>query len=163
MREDVIAEVAAVALQFAIAQSFVSAHEFARDTAARTALPEAVLYRLHLHVVPVGPERRENPAVMRHIAIPVGRALPDAHRREMRRLERTDVPLVAAVLGDPVQADLAARPGLHARPLDAEVEVLRLAGGEMVDDPRRAPRAAGIDAHAGISVRDPFLVIDDFP
>src|SRR6266850_105243 len=33
----------------------------------------------------------------------------------------------------------------------------------MVDVSRRAARAAGIDAHAGISFRDPLLGIDDLP
>ena len=127
MREDVIAEVAAVALQFAVGQRFISAHERARDAAARAAFAQSVLHRLHLHVVPVGPERRENPAVVRHVAIPVGCALPDAHCRKMGRPQRGDVPLVDAVIGNPIQANLAARPRLHARPLDAKVEILRFA------------------------------------
>ena len=163
MREDVVAEAAAVFLQLPIGQRLVAAYRLSSDPAARSALAQAVLHRLHLHVVPVGPERGENPAVVRHVAVPVSGAFPDAHRRKMGRLQRGDVPLVDAVVGDPVQADLAARPRLHARPLNAEVEILRFAGREMVDVPRRASRSAGIDAHAGVSVGDPFLGIDDFP
>ncbi len=100
---------------------------------------------------------------MRHVAVPVGGAFPDAHRREMRRLQRRDVPLVDAVVGDAVEADLAVRPGLHAGPFDAVVEVLRLARREVIDEARRAAAAARVDAHAGVAVRHPFLGIDHFP
>ena len=98
-----------------------------------------------------------------HVAEPVGRALPDAHRRKVRRLQRGDVPLVDAVIGDAVEPDLAVRPRLRARPFDAVVEILGLARREMVDHAGRAAGAAGIDAHAGIVVRHPFLGIDDLP
>ena len=48
-------------------------------------------------------------------------------------------------------------------PLDAVVEVLGLARREMVDDAGRAAAAAGVDAHAGIVVRHPFLGVDHLP
>src|SRR2546425_2226418 len=57
MREDVAAEVAAVFLQLPIGQRLVAAYRLSGDPAARAALAQAVLHRLHLHVVPVGPER----------------------------------------------------------------------------------------------------------
>src|SRR5882724_2516522 len=142
MREDVAAEVAAVALQLLVAQRFVPAYPRAGDAAARTALAQAVLHRLHLHVVPVCPEGGKNPSVVRHVAVPVGGAFPDAHRGQVRRLKRSDVPLVDAVIGNSVQADLAARPGLNARPFDAEVEVLRFARREVIDVTGRAARSA---------------------
>src|SRR5262245_25487934 len=140
--EDVIAEVAAVLREFGIRQGLVAAHRLTGDARARAAPAQPVLDRLHLHVVPVGEERAEDAAVVRHVAVPVGRALPDAHGREVRRLERRDVPLVHAVIGDAVQADLAAGPRLHARPLDAVVEILRFPRREVVYIAGRAAGAA---------------------
>ena len=104
VREDLVAEVAAVLLQLAVGERLVAADQLAGDAAPRAALAEAVLHRLHLHVVPVRPEGGEDAAVVGHVAVPVGRAFPDAHRREVRRLQRGDVPLVDAVVGDAVQA-----------------------------------------------------------
>src|SRR5215813_524382 len=127
------------------------------------ALAGAILHGLHLHVVPVVPERAENAAVMRHVAIPVGSAFPDAYRGKMRWLQRRHVPLVDAVVGDAVEADLAIRPGLHARPFDAIVEVLCFAWREMIDESRRAAAAAGVDAHTGVIVGHPFLRVHHFP
>ena len=101
--------------------------------APAAALAGAVLHRLHLHVVPILPEGAENAAMMRHVAIPVGGAFPDAHGGEVRRLQRRDMPLVDAVVGDAVQADLAVGPRLHAGPFDAVVEIERLARREMID------------------------------
>ena len=98
-----------------------------------------------------------------HVAEPVGGAFPNAHRSEMRRLQRGDVPLVDAVIGDAVEPDLAVRPRLGARPFDAVVEILGLARREMVDHAGRAAGAAGIDAHAGVIVRHPFLGVDHLP
>src|SRR5262249_9589021 len=95
---------------------------------------------LDLHVVPVFPKGRENAAVMRHVAIPIGRAFPDTHGRQVWRLQRSDVPLVYAVIGNPVETHLAVRPGLHTRPFNAIVEILRLARREMID---MAGRTAG--------------------
>ena len=101
--------------------------------------------------------------MVRHVAVPVGGAFPDAHGGEVRRLQRRHVPLVDAVVGDAVEADLAVRPGLHAGPFDAVVEVLGLARREMIDEAGRAAGAAGIDAHAGIVVRHPLLGVDHLP
>src|SRR3977135_4623532 len=100
---------------------------------------------------------------MSHFAVPIGGALPDAHGGEMRRLQRRHVPLVDAVIGNPVEPDLAVGPRLYAGPFDAIVEVLGLARREMIDDARRAAATAGVRAHAGVSVRPPFLRIDHFP
>src|SRR5499433_2184269 len=140
-----------------------SADELAMYAGPLAALARAVLHRLHLHVVPVFPERADDAAVMGHVAVPVGGALPDAHGRQVRRLQRRLVPLVDAVIGNAVEPDLTVRPGLHAGPLDAVVEILGLARREMIDDAGRATAAAGVDAHAGIVVRHPFLGIDHFP
>src|SRR5580693_4178786 len=81
----------------------------------------------------------------------------------MRRLERRDMPLIDAVVRNAVEPDLAVRPRLHAGPFDALVEIFRLARREMIDHARRAAGAAGIDAHAGVVMRHPFLRIDHFP
>ena len=80
--------------------------------------------------------------MMRHVAVPVGGAFPDAHGSEMRRLQRGYVPLIDAVVGDTVEADLAVRPWLHARPFDAIVEVFCLSWREVVDESGGASGAA---------------------
>ena len=100
---------------------------------------------------------------MRHVAVPVGRAFPDAHRREMRRLQRSDMPLVHRQVGNAIEADFTVRPGLHAGPFDAVVEVLGFARREMIDDAGRTAATAGVDTNTYVIVRDPLLRIDDFP
>ena len=97
------------------------------------------------------------------LAVIVGRAFPDAQRREMRRPQRRHVPLVHGVVGNAVDADLAVAPGLRARPLDAVVEVLGLARRPHVEIAGRAAGAARIDAHDRVAVRHPFLRIDQLP
>src|SRR5215468_11756998 len=139
------------------------ADQLAVHARALAALARAVLHGLHLHVVPVFPERADEAAVMGHVAVPVGGAFPDAHGGQVRRLQRRHMPLVDAVIGNAVEPDLAVRPGLHAGPLDAVVEILGLARREMIDEAGRATAAAGVDAHAGIVVRYPFLGIDHLP
>src|SRR5262249_48397433 len=57
----------------------------------------------------------------------------------------------------------AIRPRLHARPFDAEREILRLAQRPDVDHAGRAAGAAAVDAHADIAVRHPLLRIDHLP
>src|SRR5689334_4638657 len=163
MRTDLFAEVAAVAVELAVGERLFAAHRLARDATLRSAHPPAVLHRRHLHVVPVRPERAEYAAVVRHVAIEVGGALPDAHGREVRRLQRGDVPLVDAVVGNAVETDPAVRPRLHAGPFDAVAEVPRLARREMVDEAGRSARAARIHAHADVTVRHPLFRIDNLP
>src|SRR5262245_9915791 len=107
------------------------------NAAPPAALAGAVLHGLDLHVVPVFPERAEDAAVMRHVAVPVGGAFPYAQRGEVRRLQRGHVPLVDAVIGDAVQPDLAVRPRLLTRPLDAIIKILGLARREMIDEAGR--------------------------
>src|SRR5215831_1613041 len=140
-----------------------SADELAMYAGPLAALARPVLHRLHLHVVPVLPERADDAAVMGHIAVPVGGALPDAHGGQVRRRKARDVPLIDRVVGDAVEPDLAVRPRLHAGPFDAVVKILRFPGREMIDKAGRAPAAARVDAHAGVVVRDPFLGIDHLP
>ena len=79
------------------------------------------------------------------------------------RLQARHLPLIDRVVGDPAQADLAVRPRLPPRPLDAVEEVLGLARRPMLDVAGRAPAAARVDAHAHIAVRHPLLGIAHFP
>src|ERR1700726_951037 len=121
MGDDIAAEIAAISGELRFRQRVRPAHPFAVHAAPLTALARTVLHGLDLHVVPVFPERAEDAAVMRHVAIPVGGALPDAHGGKMRRFARRDVPLIDAVIGNAVETDLAVRPGLHTGPFDAVV------------------------------------------
>ncbi len=163
MLADLGAEIAAIERELRVGQVLRAAHRLAGDAASLAALARAVLHGLHLHVVPVLPERAEDAAVVRHVAIPVGRAFPDAHGGEVGRLQGRHVPLVDGVVGDAVEAYFAARPGLSRRPFDAVVEIPGLARREMIDEPRRAAAAARVDAHAGVGVRHPLLGVDHLP
>ena len=163
MSADLFAEVAAIFVELPIRKRLVAAYELPRDAAPGPSFAAAVLHRGHLHVVPVGPEGAQDSTVMSHVAIPVGGALPDAHRGKMRRLQRGHVPLVDGVIRNAVEAHLAVRPRLHAGPLDAVVEVLRLARSEVIDEAGRTAGAARIDAHADVAVGHPFFRIDDLP
>ena len=97
------------------------------------------------------------------VAVIVRGALPHADRRQMRRLQRGDMPLVHGVVGDAVEADLAVAPRLRRGPFDAVVEVLGLARRPDLHHARRAAGAAAVDADADIAVGDPLLGIDDLP
>src|SRR5439155_2040166 len=77
--------------------------------------------------------------------------------------EGADLPLVHSVIRDAVDADLAVAPGLRAGPLDALIEILRLARRPHVEIAGRTPGATRVDAHAGIAVRHPLLRIDQLP
>ena len=59
--------------------------------------------------------------------------------------------------------DLAAAPGLRARPLDAVVEVLRLARRPHFEIAGRASGAARVDTHDRVAVGHPFFRIDQLP
>src|SRR5215469_12344650 len=161
MAENVSAEVAAIFRQLVFGQQFRTADQLAMYPTAFTTLARTVLHGLDLHVVPVVPKRAENSAVMGHVAIPVGGALPDAHRGKMRRLQAGNVPLINAVIGNAVQSDFAVGPWLHTGPFDAIVKVLGLTRRKMIDVAGRTPAAARIHAYASIIVRHPFFRIDD--
>src|SRR5690242_12772388 len=109
---------------------------------ALASLDSSVLRGVGLHVVPVLPKCGENAAMMRHVAIPIGGAFPNAHRGEMRRLQRGNVPLIDAVIGNSVEAHFSVGPRLHARPFDRFVKILGLAWREVIDEPGRAAGAA---------------------
>src|SRR3546814_10423681 len=84
---------------------------------------------------------------MGRIAVPVGVAFPRADRRQMRRLQAGDAPLVHRIVGNAGETDLAVAPGLPGRPFDALVEVLRLPHRMVIDDAGRAPRPARSEEH----------------
>src|SRR5262249_56007365 len=127
MGHDVGAEICPVSGERFFRQSFGSAHKFTVNTAALAPLTGAVLHGLNLHVVPIFPERRENATMMRHIAIPVGGAFPDAHCGQVRWLQRSDVPLIDAVVRNPVEPDLTLQPPLRAHPSTPAAEIFSLA------------------------------------
>ena len=81
----------------------------------------------------------------------------------MRRFECRHQPLIDGVIGNAVHPHLAGAPALRRGPLDAMIDVLRLAHAERLEIAGRTAGAAQIDAHARIAVRHPFLRIDDFP
>ena len=155
--------VGTIFFQLLFRQGLRSGHQLARDHASGAAFAHSVLHARHLARIPARQEVGENPTVTAELAVIVGRAFPDAQRGEMRRAERGHLPLVHGVIGDAVDADFAVAPGLRAGPLDAPIEILRLAWRPHVEMAGRTPGAARVDAHAGIAVRHPFLRIDQFP
>ena len=159
----IVPEVVAVGSQLFLAERRRAGHPLAVHAAAIAACAAAVLHAHDLRGKPGAGEGAQDAAVVREIAIVVGGALPDAHGRQVRRLERGHLPLVHGVVRDAVQPDPAVAPRLPGRPLDALVEVLRLAGRPEVDVAGRAPGAARVHAHAGIAVRHPLLGVDDLP
>jgi hypothetical protein len=80
------AELAPVFIEFRLRHRFRAAHQIPVYAADRSVGAEAMLYRLHLHVVPIRLKRAENSALVVLVAIPVSCAFPNADRRKMRRL-----------------------------------------------------------------------------
>src|SRR6185437_9872864 len=160
-REAVLVEVAAVLAELFLGQRLRPRHPVAVHAALEAARAAAVLHGVDLRTRPVLHEAAaEDAAVMRHVAVEVGGALPGADRGEVLRLQRRRLPLVLGVIGDAVEADLAVRPRLYAGPVDALRQVLRLAQRPDVDDAGRAAGAARVDTDADIAVRHPFLRVD---
>ena len=162
-REKLAPHVFAVVDELLFTESFGPAHEFAGDAAVGATFADAVLHRLHLHVLPVLAEHADDAAVACRIAEIVDPTFPHADRRKMRRLHRCRAPLVARVIRNAVQPDFAAAPRLRGGPFNAVVKILRLARIVMAKVTGRAARAARIDAHADIAVGHPLLGVDDFP
>src|SRR6186997_155348 len=98
---------------------------------------------------------------MRHVPVEICRRLPGADGGEVLGLQRRRLPLVLPIVGDAVEADLAVRPRLHAGPVDADREVLRLAQGPDVDHARRSTGAAAVDSDADVAVWHPFLRVNN--
>jgi hypothetical protein len=81
----------------------------------------------------------------------------------MRRLQGSHVPLVDGVVRDSGEADFAIAPGLGPGPFDAEIKVTGLSGREVVDVSWGATTASRVNSHADVSIRNPFLRVDDLP
>ena len=143
--------IGAVLLQLVVGEVQRPGHRLAGDDALGAALADAVLHGGHLARIPARIEVAEDAAVAAKLAVVVRRALPDAQRGEVLRLERRRLPLVHRVIRDAVQADLAVRPRLHAGPVDAGRDVLRLARRPCFEIARRAAGAARIHPHAACS------------
>ena len=107
--------------------------------------------------------RAENAAVIEHVAILVGGALPRHDAFERRRLEIGHPPLRAGEERDADGADAAVAPGLVAGPFDRIVEVDRLLRRIQHGLSRRLAGAALVDAHAAIAARHPPFRIDGLP
>ena len=101
--------------------------------------------------------------MMGRIAIPVGGALPGAHRGQMRRLLARRQPLIHGVIGNSVNSHLGVGPWLHPGPLYALAEILGLTRRKVIDVPRRTAGAARIHAHHRVAIGHPFLGIENLP
>src|SRR6202158_38650 len=163
MCQEIGAEIAPAGGKLCFRQRLRPAHEIACSAASWAPLSEAVLHCLNLHVIPICPERAVNAAVMCSIAVPLRRSFPDAHRRQVRWLQRRDLPLVDRVIGYAVEADLAAAPRLLAGPGDACRKVLCLTRRKRIDVARRTSATAAVNAHAGVAVGHPFFGVAPFP
>jgi hypothetical protein len=162
-RQHLEPHVLAVFHELLLGQRLGAAGELAGDGAFPAPLAHAVLNRLDLHVLPVLAERAGQTAMTARIAVGIGPPLPDTDRCKVGRLRRRGPPLVAGVVGDAVHPHLAARPRLSRRPLDAQVNVARLARVVVPEVAGRAPGAARIDANAYVAVGYPLLRIDHLP
>src|SRR5262245_27715356 len=100
---------------------------------------------------------------MRHVAVEVGGRFPGADRGQVLGAERRRLPLVLAVIGDSVEADLPVRPRLHPAPPDPTRQSLPCAPRPDVADAGRAPGAATVHANTYISVGNPFFRVDHLP
>jgi len=121
---------------------------------ARLRLAEQVVR--HVVVVPVHDEAEgEDPAVIAEVAVHVGRALPGDHGLQRRGPQVRHQPLHHREIGDAVQPDAAAAPGLARRPLDAVVVVARLRRRPRIGEPGGLARTAAVDAHQRIAARHP--------
>ncbi len=163
MLQRVLVACGAIFFQFVFRQCRRPRDRLAGHGAPVSALADAVLHGGHLARIPAREEIAEDAAVAAKLAVIIRRALPDAQRRKMLRPQRRRLPLVHRVVRDAVDADLAVRPRLHARPFDARGNVLRLARRPHFQIARRAPGAARVDAQADIAVRHPFLRVEQLP
>jgi hypothetical protein len=157
------AEIRPVRVQLLVREGIGPADELPSHAAAMAAGAVAVLHCLALHVVPVGQEGREDAPVPRAVAVEVTEAFPNAHRGEMRRFERCDVPLVHRIIRDAGEPDLAITPRLGACPLYALIQIERFTLGPHVEMAGRAASATAVDTHDRVAVRHPLFGVDQFP
>jgi hypothetical protein len=152
-----------IGVEVRLRQSLGPADEFASDRAAQTAFAQSMLRAQKGARHEVFEELAIDAAVAAHIPVVIRRTLPDADRREMRRLQRRHVPLVHRVIRNAVHADLAGAPILRRGPFDADVDVARLARRERIEITRRAAGAAGVDADNDVAVGHPLFGVDHLP
>ncbi len=91
----------------------------------------------------------------RHFPVSVGPAFPRIDGGKVRRVELGDPPLQLREIGDARQSDLAAAPGLRARPFDRVVEILRFFRGQIMRRSFRIPGAAHVNDDDRVAARDP--------
>src|SRR5581483_9913935 len=152
-RDAVLVEIAAIAAELLLRKRLRPGDPVAVHAAPEAARVASVLDGIDLGLRPVLHEAAvENSAMMRHVAVEIGRALPGADRGQVLWLQRRRLPLVLRVIGNAVEADLAVRPGLRPGPFDAAGEVLRLPQGPDVDHAGRTAGAAAVDPDADITV-----------
>src|SRR5258708_37951379 len=142
MGADVVAQRASVLFELLLRQRARAAYQFAAHARTFAALARAVLHRLHLHVVPVLPERAEDAAVMGHVAVPVGSALPHAHGGQVRRTTGPRAALGDGGAGGTFEPRLAVPPRPGGGPFGAPVELLGFARADSSAETWTAPRAA---------------------
>ncbi len=149
--------------QLLVGERLRSRHQLTGVGRAAGPVAETVLHGADRPPVPDVDGGAHDPAVVVHVAVEVGQALPRDHRREVRRLQTRHQPLVDREVRDAEQPDLAAAPRLGPRPLDAVVEVAGATHGIGVDVARRPSPATRIDAYDGVTVRHPVLRVGRLP
>src|SRR5512136_1032334 len=77
--------------QFLVRERLRTGYELSCIRIDITPLSETVLDGHDLLVIPVCPEGAEDPAMIGHVAVPIGGSLPGDHGRKMRRLQRSHV------------------------------------------------------------------------
>src|SRR5262245_44819004 len=118
-RDAILVEIAAIATELLFRERLGPRYPVAVHAALEAASAAAILHGVDLRPGPILHETAiEDSAMVRHVAIEIGGAFPNADCREMLRLQRRGLPLVLAVIRNSIETDLAVRPGLHARPPD---------------------------------------------
>ena len=117
----------------------------------------------HIARPPADEAAGEHPAVALDVPVRVDRALPGHDGGQRRRPQRRHPPGVDGEVGDAHDRHPAGAPRLVRGPLDAVVEVLRLAPAQHRAPPRRVTRAPGVDPHHRVALRHPPLGVDGLP
>ena len=152
--------VGAIFRKFVFRERLGSGNQLTRHDTLSAARTSAVLDARDLARMPAVEKVAEDAAVPAKLTVVVGGAFPDAHGGEVRWLQGADLPLVHCVIGNAVDTDFAVAPALRARPLDALVEILRLAHRPHIETAGGTTGAARVDTYTCISFRHPFLRIN---
>ncbi len=160
---DLPAEVHPVRGEFRLGEGLRACHGLAGHRAARAVVTDPVLDDDDLLVVPVPHEGGQDAAMVGAVPVEVGRALPDADRGQVGRLEARDVPGVHRVVGDAVDARPCRCSRAACRPTRCTRRSPGSPGGERVEQTGRAARAARVHPDARVAVGDPLLRVHGFP